>query len=114
MYCCPSPENLRPGIRYSYFEFQAKEEGHEQIAANSWTADNEKEHAKIFFKLLEGGEAKITGAFPARVIGNTLANLKATGAMFLHFILFPKLILPQLPNIKKPMPIYFFNFFLFD
>jgi rubrerythrin len=74
--------------RYSYFASQAKEEGHEQIAANSWTADNEKEHAKIFFKLLEGGEAKITGAFPARVIGNTLANLKATAAMFSHFILF--------------------------
>jgi len=82
-------------------ESQAKEEGHEQIAANSWTADTEKEHAKILFKLLEGGEAKITGAFPARVIGNTLANLKAAAAMFLHFILFPKLILPPTPRYQK-------------
>ena len=46
--------------RYSYFESQAKEEGYKQIAANSWTADNEKGYAKIFFKLLEGGEAEIT------------------------------------------------------
>ena len=72
----------------SYFEFQAKEEGHGADSSQiPETADNEKEHAKIFFKLLEGGEAKITGAFPARVIGNTLANLKAAAAMFSHFIL---------------------------
>jgi rubrerythrin len=45
--------------RYSYFESQAKEEGYKQIAANSWTADNEKGHDKIYFKLLEGGEAEI-------------------------------------------------------
>jgi len=59
--------------RYSYFASQAKEEGYVQIAANSWTADNEKEHAKIFFKLLEGGEAEITGAF---IAGEMFENTK--------------------------------------
>ena len=48
MYCCPSPENLRPEIDTA-FASQDKEEGCVQIAANSWTADNEKGHAKIFF-----------------------------------------------------------------
>ena len=41
------------------------------------TADNEKEHAKVLFKLLEGGEVEITAAYPAGVIGETKANLKA-------------------------------------
>ncbi|VVB63972.1 Rubrerythrin [uncultured archaeon] len=65
--------------RYSFFASQAKKEGYEQISAIFLdTADNEKEHAKIFFKLLEGGEpVEITGAFPAGVIGDTKANLKA-------------------------------------
>jgi rubrerythrin len=65
--------------RYSFFASQAKKEGFEQISAIFLdTADNEKEHAKIFFKLLEGGEpVDITGAFPAGVIGDTKANLKA-------------------------------------
>src|SRR5512141_2953885 len=63
--------------RYSYFVSQAKKDGYEQIAAIFLdTADNEKEHAKVFFKLLEGGEVEITGAFPAGVIGDTKANLK--------------------------------------
>ena len=57
--------------RYSYFASQAKKEGFEQIAAIFLdTADNEKEHAKVFFKLLEGGEVEIAGAFPAGVIGD--------------------------------------------
>ncbi len=71
--------------RYSYFASQAKKEGYEQIAAIFLdTADNEKEHAKVFFKLLEGGELEVTGAFPAGVIGDTRANLKASadGEMF--------------------------------
>lgn len=63
--------------RYTYFASQAKKEGYEQI---SWiftdTADNEKEHAKRFFKCLEGGALEITGTFPAGVVGTTLENLK--------------------------------------
>lgn len=62
--------------RYSYFASQAKKEGYEQIAAIFLdTADNEKEHAKVLFKLLEGGEATVSASFPAGVIASTLANL---------------------------------------
>jgi len=62
--------------RYSYFASQAKKEGYEQIAAIFLdTADNEKEHAKVLFKLLEGGEASVSASFPAGVIASTLANL---------------------------------------
>jgi len=69
--------------RYSYFASQAKNEGYEQIAAIFLdTADNEKEHAKVFFKLLEGGEPlEITGAFPPGIIGDTKANLKAAAGV---------------------------------
>ncbi len=64
--------------RYTYFASQAKKEGYEQIAAAFLeTAEQEKEHAKLFFSLLQGGEVEITAAFPAGVIGNTAANLKA-------------------------------------
>lgn len=64
--------------RYTYFASQAKKEGYEQISAIFLeTADNEKEHAKRFFKLLEGGDVEITASYPAGVIGNTAANLKA-------------------------------------
>jgi len=67
--------------RYTYFASQAKKEGYEQIAAIFLeTADNEKEHAKRFFKLLEGGEVEITASYPAGVIGNTSANLEAAAA----------------------------------
>ncbi|MCK7521839.1 MAG: rubrerythrin family protein [Ignavibacteriales bacterium] len=41
------------------------------------TADNEKEHAKMFFKLLQGGETEIIASYPAGVISDTAANLKA-------------------------------------
>jgi rubrerythrin len=79
--------------RYTYFASQAKHEGYEQIAAIFLdTADNEKEHAKVFFKLLEGGDwVEITGAFPAGVIGDTKANLKAAadGEMFENTKLYP-------------------------
>ena len=79
--------------RYSYFASQAKNEGYEQIAAIFLdTADNEKEHAKVFFKLLEGGEPlEITGAFPAGIIGDTKANLKAAaeGEMFENTKMYP-------------------------
>ncbi len=64
--------------RYTYFASVAKKEGFEQIA---WffteTADNEKEHAKRFFKFLEGGDVEITAMYPAGKIGSTAQNLKA-------------------------------------
>ncbi len=64
--------------RYTYFASAAKKAGYEQIAAIFLeTAENEKEHAKRFFKLLEGGEAEITASYPAGVIGDTAANLEA-------------------------------------
>lgn len=64
--------------RYTYFASQAKKDGYEQIAAIFLeTADNEKEHAKRFFKFLEGGDVEITAAYPAGVIGSTADNLKA-------------------------------------
>ena len=67
--------------RYTYFASAAKKEGFEQIA-NIFleTAGNEKEHAKIFFKHLEGGEVEITAAYPAGVIGGTKKNLEAAAA----------------------------------
>ncbi len=64
--------------RYTFFASVAKKEGYEQISAVfSETADNEKEHAQLFFKLLQGGSAEITAAFPAGVITSTAENLKA-------------------------------------
>jgi rubrerythrin len=63
--------------RYTYAAGQAKKDGFEQIAAIfAETADQEKEHAKRLFKLLEGGEVEITAAFPAGAIGSTADNLK--------------------------------------
>jgi len=65
-------------MRYDYFSKQAKKEGLEQIAAIfAETAENEKEHAKRFFKFLEGGMVEITASYPAGIIGTTLENLKA-------------------------------------
>jgi rubrerythrin len=67
--------------RYTYFASVAKKEGYEQIAALFLeTADNEKEHAKRYFKCLEGGEVEITASYPAGVIGNTAENLEAAAA----------------------------------
>ncbi len=67
--------------RYSYFASKAKKEGYMQISAIfAETADQEKEHAKRLFKLLEGGEVEVTAAFPAGVVGSTLENLKASAA----------------------------------
>ena len=67
--------------RYTYFASVAREAGYEQIAAIFLeTADNEKEHAKRFFKLLEGGDVEITASYPAGVIGDTAANLEAAAA----------------------------------
>ncbi len=67
--------------RYTYFASVARKEGYEQIAAIfQETADNEKEHAEVFFGYLEGGEVEITAGYPAGVIGDTLANLRAAAA----------------------------------
>jgi len=67
--------------RYTYFASEAKKAGYEQISAIFLeTADNEKEHAKLFFKLLQGGEAEIIAGYPSGVIGDTAANLKAAAA----------------------------------
>jgi rubrerythrin len=67
--------------RYTYFASAAKKEGYVQISdIFTETADQEKEHAKRFFKFLEGGELEITAAFPAGVIGSTLENLKDAAA----------------------------------
>ncbi|MCX7788847.1 MAG: rubrerythrin family protein [Spirochaetes bacterium] len=64
--------------RYTYFASKAREEGYIQISKIfEETADQEKEHAKRFFKFLEGGEIEVSAAFPAGVIGSTAENLKA-------------------------------------
>jgi len=64
--------------RYTYFASAARKEGFEQIAAIfTETAENELEHAKVFFKHLEGGEVEITASYPAGMIGTTAENLLA-------------------------------------
>ncbi len=66
------------GMRYEYFAKVAKNEGYVQISnIFQETADQEKEHAKRFFKFLEGGMVEIAASFPAGVIGTTVENLKA-------------------------------------
>jgi len=79
--------------RYTYFASQARKEGFEQIAAIFLeTADNEKEHAKRFFKFLEGGEVQISASFPAGKIGTTQENLKAAaqGENYEHTTMYPE------------------------
>jgi rubrerythrin len=64
--------------RYEFFASVAKKEGYEQIAAIFMeTSNQEKEHAKRFFKFLEGGMTEITASYPAGIIGTTKENLKA-------------------------------------
>jgi rubrerythrin len=64
--------------RYTFFASTARKEGFEQISAIFLeTADNEKEHAKRFFKLLEGGDVEITASYPSGIIGDTSRNLQA-------------------------------------
>jgi rubrerythrin len=64
--------------RYTYFASVAKKDGFEQISALFLeTAENEKEHAKVFFKYLEGGPTEITAIYPAGKIGTTAENLLA-------------------------------------
>jgi rubrerythrin len=78
--------------RYTFFASKAKKEGYEQITAIFLeTADNEKEHAKRFFKFLEGGEVEIKASYPAGIIGTTKENLKAAadGEQEEHTKLYP-------------------------
>ena len=78
--------------RYTYFAGQAKKEGYVQMQhIFEETANQEKEHAKRLFKLLEGGEVEITAGFPAGVIGTTVENLKegAAGENYEHTIMYP-------------------------
>jgi len=64
--------------RYTFFASAARKEGFEQIAnVFAETAENEKEHAKVFFSYLEGGDAEITASYPAGMIRDTRANLEA-------------------------------------
>jgi rubrerythrin len=67
--------------RYTYFASTARKEGFEQIAnIFTETAENEKEHAKVFFKYLEGGDTEIVAVYPAGVIKDTKTNLEAAAA----------------------------------
>jgi rubrerythrin len=67
--------------RYTFAASIAQEEGYEQInRIFTETADNEKEHAKLFMKHLQGGEATITAGYPAGVIGGTLEQLESAAA----------------------------------
>lgn len=78
--------------RYTYFAAKARAEGFIQISAIfDETADQEKEHAKRLFKLLEGGEVEITASFPAGVIGSTADNLKegAAGEHYEQTVMYP-------------------------
>jgi len=67
--------------RYTYFASAAKKDGLEQISAIFLeTGENEKEHAKVFFKYLEGGDVEITASYPAGAIKDTKSNLEAAAA----------------------------------
>jgi len=67
--------------RYTYFASQAKKDGYVQISKIfEETANQEKEHAKRLFKLLEGGEVEITDSYPAGKVGSTEENLAASAA----------------------------------
>lgn len=79
--------------RYTYFASAAKKEGYVQIShIFEETANQEKEHAKRLFKLLEGGEVEICASFPAGVIGTTTKNLEeaANGEHYEHTIMYPE------------------------
>jgi len=71
--------------RYTFFSSQAKNEGLIQISlVFEETANQEKEHAKRFFKLLEGGDVMVQAAYPAGKIGTTVENLRAAAAGEMH------------------------------
>jgi rubrerythrin len=78
--------------RYTYFAAKAKSEGYVQMSAIfEETSDQEREHAKRLFKLLEGGEAMVTASFPAGMIGSTADNLReaAAGENYEHREMYP-------------------------
>ncbi len=67
--------------RYTFFASKAKKEGLVQISEIfQETAEQEKEHAKRFFKFLEGGTVEVSASFPAGTVGTTLENLRAAAA----------------------------------
>ena len=79
--------------RYTYYSSIAKKEGYVQISAIfEETANQEKEHAKRFFKFLEGGELEITAMYPAGKMGTTTENLldAAMGEEEEHSDLYPR------------------------
>ncbi len=79
--------------RYTYFASKARKEGYVQIAhIFEETANQEKEHAKRLFKLLEGGDAEVHASFPAGVIGTTSENLleAASGENYEHLTMYPE------------------------
>lgn len=79
--------------RYTYFASQAKKDGYAQIQhIFEETANQEKEHAKRLYKLLEGGEVDIVASFPAGVIGTTAENLQeaAAGENYEHSTMYPQ------------------------
>ena len=79
--------------RYTYFASKAKKDGYVQISTIfEETANQEKEHAKRLFKLLEGGEVEISAGFPAGVIGTTLENLQeaAGGENYEYTSMYPE------------------------
>jgi len=64
--------------RYTFFASVARKEGYEQIAnIFTETAGNEKEHAEVFFKYLQGGDVEIVAAYPAGAVEDTKKNLEA-------------------------------------
>lgn len=79
--------------RYTYFASQARKDGYRQIeSVFNEIANQEKEHAKIFFKYLKGGDVEITYEYPAGVIGTTADNLKAAanGERHEHSNMYPE------------------------
>jgi rubrerythrin len=67
--------------RYTYFASKARQEGLIQVAqVFEETANQEKEHAKRFFSQLQGGETIVQAAFPAGIVGGTMANLTSAAA----------------------------------
>jgi rubrerythrin len=86
-------ESRRQETATPILQVRPKKEGFVQISdIFAETADQEKEHAKRFFKFLEGGELEITAAFPAGVIGTTRENLKAAaaGENYEHTTMYPE------------------------
>ena len=78
--------------RYTYYASQARDDGFLQIAdIFTETAHQEREHAKRFFKFLNGGEVEIKWSFPAGVIGSTYENLlaAAAGERYEHTEMYP-------------------------